>query len=33
MVRLAERPLANSVPEREADDQTDCNFQHSDKRD
>jgi hypothetical protein len=30
--RLAERPSAYSVSEREADDQTDCNFQHSDNR-
>jgi hypothetical protein len=30
--RLAESPPAYSVSEREADDQTDCNFQHSDKR-
>jgi hypothetical protein len=29
---LAERPSAYSVSEREADDQTDCNFQHSDNR-
>ena len=30
--RLAENPPAYSVSEREADEQTDCNFQHSDKR-
>jgi hypothetical protein len=30
--RLAESPLAYSVSEREAGDQADCNFQHSDKR-
>jgi hypothetical protein len=30
--RLAESPPAYSVSEREADDQTDCNFQHSDTR-
>jgi hypothetical protein len=32
VMRLAESPPAYSVSEREADDQTDCNFKHSDKR-
>jgi hypothetical protein len=31
-MRLAESPPAYSVSEREAGDQTDCNFKHSDKR-